>query len=93
MDTWREDEGSEPITLVMTCGACPEQYDVMRGEETVGYLRLRHGHFTANLWGPSGPQVYQAKTIGDGIFDETERDEQLAAALTALAAAGGWEEN
>lgn len=80
------DEANAPLdlTLVMTCGACPEQYDVMRGEETVGYLRLRHGHFTAHLWGPSGPLVYRADTVGDGLFDEDERQPQLSAALTAI---------
>ena len=33
--------------LVQTCGACPEQYDVYEGDEEVGYMRLRHGHFHA----------------------------------------------
>ena len=34
------------LKLVLTCGACPEQYDAFDGERQVGYLRLRHGHFT-----------------------------------------------
>ena len=34
--------------LILTCGACPEQYDVFDGDRQVGYLRLRHGHFRAD---------------------------------------------
>jgi len=33
--------------LVLTCGACPEQYDVFKNGQQVGYLRLRHGFFSA----------------------------------------------
>lgn len=29
--------------LLQTCEACPEQYDVIRDNQCVGYLRLRHG--------------------------------------------------
>ena len=34
--------------LVMTCECCPEQYDVYKNDEKVGYLRLRHGVFTVD---------------------------------------------
>ena len=34
-------------TLVRTCYACPEQYDVFFHDFQIGYLRLRHGNFTA----------------------------------------------
>jgi len=27
-----------------TCGACPEQYDVFKGNVEVAYIRERHGH-------------------------------------------------
>lgn len=38
------------LYFVMTCGACPEQYDVYSDEsmtEQVGYIRLRHGNLFA----------------------------------------------
>jgi hypothetical protein len=75
------------LKLVKTCNACPEQYDVFDGTKLVGYLRLRHGHFCANLFGPNGPIVYEATTIGDGIFDESEREFHLNKAKEAISAA------
>ena len=73
--------------LVMTCGACPEQYDVLDeyGFKR-GYLRLRNGYFTARLDDPSGPVVYAALTDGDGIFTSEERQGHLDAAVKAIAA-------
>ena len=36
----------EILSLIFeqTCAAYPEQYDVWKGDEQVGYVRLRHGH-------------------------------------------------
>lgn len=72
--------------LVQTCGACPEQYDVFDEEtdEEVGYLRLRHGFFSARYPGVNGEQVYSASPDGDGCFMEHERDFYLSRALEAL---------
>lgn len=72
------------MRLVQTCGACPEQYDVFHGKRKVGYLRLRHGHFRAHFLGVGGEVVYEAETIGDGIFDASEREHHLTMAKTAL---------
>ena len=69
--------------LVLTCGACPEQYDVFLGEENIGYLRLRHGRFYAE-YVPTKEIVYVAHPQGDGIFEESEREEHLLKAVTAL---------
>lgn len=73
------------ISLVMTCGACPEQYDAYYDGEQVGYLRLRHGYFTAQFRDPSGPIVYESPTYGDGIFEPEERDHHLTQARMAIA--------
>lgn len=72
--------------LVCTCGACPEQYDVFDDttKEQVGYLRLRHGYFRADIDNCGGETVYEADTCGDGIFEDDERMPQLTAAITAL---------
>lgn len=73
------------LTLVKTCGACPEQYDVFRGEELVGYLRLRHGHFRADC--PYGNTVYETSAMsGDGEFCDDEREFFLSEAKKAIAA-------
>ena len=87
------------IRLVQTCTACPEQYDAIRDGERVGYLRLRHGRFTAQLHDPDGPIVYEAE-IGNGLTgmfeNEGQRDIQLRLAVNAIqlaleqGAAGWW---
>ena len=70
--------------LEMTCMACPEQYDVYKGEEVVGYLRLRHGYFYAACPHVGGERVYEAYPKGDGMFEEDERSRYLANALVAI---------
>lgn len=63
-------------------GACPEQYDVYYNQEFIGYLRLRHGNFRADL--PNGKTVYRAQPKGDGIFDDDERQAYLYMAVLVL---------
>jgi len=73
--------------LFLTCSACPEQYDVFRGAERVGYLRLRCGWFYASVPDVSGKIVYEAEPQGDGCFEPDERDRYLAEAIAAIDAA------
>lgn len=71
--------------LEMTCPACPEQYDVFdKDDKQVGYLRLRHGFFRADVPDCGGETVYESHTKGDGVFDEDERMAELAAAVRAI---------
>lgn len=71
--------------LVLTCVACPEQYDVFDSKGTqVGYLRLRHGSFTVSCPDYNGELVYQAYPKGDGIFEDDERIEHLTQAILAI---------
>ncbi len=63
-------------------GVCPEQYDVMLDGEEVGYLRLRHGTFTADC--PFGNTIYEANPHGDGYFLADEREKYLAEAVAAI---------
>lgn len=69
------------IVLDKTCGACPEQYNALLDGQIVGYLRLRHGHFTVDC---RGEEVYSACPKGDGIFDHDERDAYLRKAVKAI---------
>lgn len=78
------------MRLVLTCGACPEQYDVFDGGEQVGYLRLRHGYFAAYRHVTSDHPVYEAYPDGDGVFMPNERDGYLAAAVKALGGDGSY---
>ena len=71
--------------LVLTCGACPEQYDVFFEGKNIGYLRLRHGRFYAE-YVPTEEIVYVNHPKGDGIFDDDEREEELTKAIKAIVA-------
>lgn len=75
-------------TLVITCGACPEQYDVFDSEgEYVGYLRLRCGNFRADYPGVGKETVYR-HSFDDGwkgtFDDDEEREFFLTEAVKAL---------
>lgn len=72
------------VCLVLTCAACPEQYDAFLGSTQIGYLRLRHGIFRVDYPGNYGETVYTAWPNGDGCFDEAEREHYLRAACGAL---------
>jgi hypothetical protein len=75
----------EGLTLVLTCQACPEQYDVFNAnDEQVGYLRLRHGNFTVECPDVFGKLVYEAQPKGDGFFYEDEREFYLTEAVQAI---------
>lgn len=85
-DPWPSDLEIADLRLVCTCSACPEQYDVFDGDTQVGYLRLRHGYFRADYPDCGGETVYEADTVGDGVFAENERMPQLEKAVAALIA-------
>jgi len=79
------------IRLQQTCSACPEQYDALDDDgNVVGYLRLRHGHFTVQASGPGyegsghGVLVYEAEPEGDGAFMPTERQAYLDVAVARI---------
>lgn len=73
-------------TLRLTCYACPEQYDVYRDDKQIGYLRLRHGNFTAEYPDVGGKLVLEAQPMGDGVFLVQERLYWLTKAVIALVA-------
>lgn len=72
------------IDLVKTCSACPEQYNAFIDGEQVGYLRLRHGYFRVEVPDVGGNTVYAAYTIGDGMFEDSEREYHLYRAKEAI---------
>ena len=75
----------ERLRLVRTSYACPEQYDVFRGSENVGYLRLRWGSFRAEC---RDATVYEADIERLSAFpDEETRVHHLNAACRAISAA------
>ena len=83
------------VKIIRTCSECPEQYDVyamincdnstIRYKE-IGYLRLRHGEFSATYPNVYGIEVYYNKNImGDGSFyDDNERYREMSLAIRKL---------
>jgi hypothetical protein len=73
--------------LICTCGACPEQYDVFTAAgQKVGYLRLRHGCFRADVPACGGETIYESYPKGDGCFAADERESELTKAVEAIQA-------
>lgn len=75
------------IELVMTCAACPEQYDAFYKGKQVGYLRLRHGCFSVdypNCGAISNTIYYSEDMKGDGMFEDDEREHFLTEAKIAI---------
>lgn len=71
----------EGLQFVLTCCACPEQYDVFKNNKQVGYVRLRWGTIRAEYPDVGGKEVYRAE-IGDGAWtgafpNESERATHL----------------
>lgn len=100
-DSWEDSENLPPFEidgarLVMCCGAFPEAYDVYLPNKKIhlsspgkqiGYLKMRHGHFTAKYPDVCGVVVYDVHP-GDsyGMFTPEERVEHLPRAVAALLA-------
>lgn len=71
--------------LELTCGACPEQYDVYDSlGQQVAYFRLRHGEFRVDVPDCGGETIYTAEPDGDGIFTREERVKYLTEAVLAV---------
>lgn len=76
--------GGSKIKLVLTCSACPEQYDALLEGRQVGYLRLRHGWFRVDYPDVGGETIYEAHPEGGGAFSDSERKYYLDAAIVAI---------
>ena len=75
-------------TLKMTCGACPEQYDVFDSDgKQSGYIRLRGGNFRVYYPDTGGELVFYHHFEDDawkGMFDNEEREFFLTEAVKTL---------
>ena len=80
-----EKQEIEGLTLIRTCLACPEQYEVFTKDgKQIGYLRLRNGDFLVEYPDAGGQVIYRANPKGDGVFEEDERDYYLKEAVQAI---------
>ncbi len=69
------------LEIKLTCGACPEQYDIFKDGELIGYYRLRHGEFRVDYYDKT---IYEGAPNGDGTFDTDERLIYLTKAMRAI---------
>jgi hypothetical protein len=73
-----KEERMKKYRYELTCGACPEQYDVYDiDDKQVAYVRLRHGYLYCSVPYSGGEVIYEAYPKGDGIFEEDEREKYL----------------
>lgn len=73
------------MTLLQTSRRYPEQYDVYRGGEQVGYMRVRNGNFRVDYPDVGFETVLAANVAGAGEFaDEAERTHWLGEGVHAL---------
>lgn len=73
------------LTFVLTCTACPEQYDVYLGDTYVAYVRLRWGRLRVD--NDSGTTIFSHRFDDPlkGIFDsDSERETFLNIASTHI---------
>ena len=75
----------ENIELFQTCCAYPEQYDAIHNGDVVGYLRLRGGYFRVDVPHCGGDTIYEANPVGDGEFEDDEREFYLEKAKQVIA--------
>lgn len=74
--------------LENTCGACPEQYDLISliDNKQIAYFRLRWGDFRVDVPTCGGKTIY-SKWFDDGFkgsFREEEREEELIKAIRVV---------
>ena len=72
--------------FVLTCTACPEQYDVfdLHGNQ-VAYVRLRFGNLYAKCPDYGDHEIYQANPNGSGCFaNDEERQYHLSNIAKAI---------
>lgn len=67
------------LLFKLTCGGCPEQYDVFMDNKQVSYVRLRHGWLYVsdpsmdNIWWQiDDTDDVNPQLEGDGNFDSPE---------------------
>lgn len=78
------------LRFELTCGACPEQYDVYDGDvgdkhvAQVGYVRLRHGLLRVDVPRCGDKTIYEAHPRGDGMFRRDERAHYLNEIANAI---------
>ncbi len=72
------------LKIVMTSGACPEQYEIFKDDIQIAYYRLRHGEFSVSVPDAGGEDILELEPMGDGCFDADERLLFLNKAMKAV---------
>lgn len=75
------------LLFELTCSACPEQYDVFKGDEMVAYIRLRGNHLRVYYpnYGPEAELIYSVSIVDYPMQGAFSSDEQRMFHLNEIA--------
>jgi hypothetical protein len=78
---------AKDLRLIMTCGECPEQYDVVYHSKILGYLHYRWDLFEVNIYSGKNRSIYVKQLGGefDGKLSDEKRDTILKEARDIIA--------
>lgn len=77
-------DGAWLMNLEMTCGACPEQYELrsLLDMKELAYMRLRWSHFRCDYEGCGGETIYSTQIDDTGWSGQFDSEEQRIEHLT-----------
>ena len=74
------------LTMVQTCSAAPEPYDVFKDGKPAGYLRVRWSGFTVDFPTASDECLYDDSVDGFAAFSDAEREPKMLMAVDLILA-------
>ncbi|KRA41681.1 hypothetical protein [Devosia sp. Root635] len=72
------------LRMERTCSAAPEQYEIFRGDDAAGYIRVRWSRFTVDYPSAGDEILFDGSTDGFAAFTDSERDSYLLMAIDLI---------
>ena len=72
------------LRMERTCSAAPEQYEIFRGTEAAGYIRVRWSRFTVDYPSAGDEALFDGNVDGFAAFTDSERDSCLSMAIDLI---------
>jgi len=66
------------VSVRLTCVSTPEQYDVLRGDRLIGYIRFRHAKLRVQYPYVGGETLFEEQWPGDEYRSEWDTQDQRA---------------
>lgn len=74
------------LSLVLTCRAAPEQYEITKDGQPAGYIRVRHCGMQVSYPDADGEDLWDGAVDGFAGFTDHEREAKMLFALGLIAA-------